>query len=160
MDSDCLKIDELELDKACLEQPQLYFKWSAKLADAKLLTEEARNNFEVVKAESAREIRNNPAKFNLEKVTEGSVAEAVTNHPDVKRAQGELFDARHHQDVIAAMVIAIEQRKSMIQALVNLHGQNYFADPRITREGREAVEDVTKDRVRRLGHRLEDRSTA
>jgi hypothetical protein len=48
-----------------------------------------------------------------------------------------------------AVVWALEHKKRSLTLLVELHGMGYFSAPKISPEGKAAVEDMTKRRVRR-----------
>lgn len=158
MSESILRIDELRLEKACLDQPELYYQWARKLADARLTMDESKANLDLVAGEVNLAIRKSPAEYGLnpDKLTEGQVSAAVPQHKRYRAAYAQFLDARHELDTIQAMVTALEHRKRSLTLLVDLHGQNYWAEPRVTRENRTALNETAKDRVRRLGQRRED----
>ena len=51
-------------------------------------------------------------------------------------------------DMIQAAVIALDHRKSALERMVSLHGQNYFSTPVISGEGKDNVEEQIKRSVR------------
>jgi len=147
-----VQIDELNLDKECISLPTNILKYANRLADAKRDVDEAKNSLEVVKADLAKEIRDTPGKFGLEKVTEGSIKEIILTNPRCQKAAQALRDAEHHADLAGAVLSALNIKKSALSNLVELHGMGYFSNPKISERGREAVDDIRKRKVR-LGRR-------
>lgn len=159
MNRDFLQIDELRLDKECLRQPGLYMEYAEKLADAKRDLDECRAAESLIAAELSKDARERPAKFDIgDKVTEGAINAAVQAHPKLRAAQAETLKAKHAVDVLSSAVVALEHKKRSLTLLVNLHGQGFFADVRGTKAGKDAVNDKTKETVRRLGQRKDSRA--
>ena len=62
--------------------------------------------------------------------------------------------AYHKVNLTQAAVTALEHRKRALEKLVDLHGQNYFAEPHAKTEGgREHVEQTKKQSARRRASR-------
>lgn len=157
MNKDFLAIDELRLDKDCMEQPMLYLEYSLKLADARQNYDETKVQLDLTEAELKQAIRNNPKRFDLdgEKITEAAINSKVPLQKEYKDAQGELSDAKHRVDVLSAAVGALDQRKRMLVLLVELRRQELSSEPRVSGDGKRAVEQDSKTRVRKLGQRLD-----
>lgn len=153
IDPNFLKIDELRLDREWVRQPSLYFEYANKLADARKEAEDLRGEMDVVAAETDKAVRDDPERYGVEKVTESTVKAAVLKSKAYRRALAAYNEARHSMDVMQAAVTALEHRKRALTMLVELHGQNYFADPKITasREARESVEETSKKGARTIG---------
>ncbi|MHA1345031.1 MAG: hypothetical protein ACTSO3_01390 [Candidatus Heimdallarchaeaceae archaeon] len=122
-----IDIENLEVE-ACL-QPELYFKYSS-------LTQKARKKYEIYKfklsvkeAELARRARGKPAAFNITKVTDNAIREAVTTHVEYKIAYKRMINARYEADLLNKAQESMEQRKRMLELLVQLHGREYFSGP-------------------------------
>ncbi|MHA1794692.1 MAG: hypothetical protein ACTSUK_01155, partial [Promethearchaeota archaeon] len=62
-----VNIDETILDIEWLEQPNLMLKYGKLVVQARKEYDLAKENLDVVKAELDKEIRNDPAKFDLPK---------------------------------------------------------------------------------------------
>ena len=73
-------------------------------------------------------MRENPADYGIDKLSEARVSAAVTASPNVKVAQKKVNDARHKVNVIQAAVDGLEHRRAALKAMVELHGQSYYAD--------------------------------
>lgn len=126
-----IAIDETALDLDWLDQPALMMKYARHSAQMRKNLEEAKQNLDIAKAEVDREIRENPAKFKIEKVTEGSVASAILTAQKYQDAHKAYLDSKFEADMSQGAVNAFDQRKSALENLVKLHGQQYFAGPRI-----------------------------
>jgi len=159
IDPDFLKIDELRLDKECLRQPELYFQFAEELADAKRDLDEAQTDLKVIEAELALDIRKDPESYKLDKVTEASVAAAIPLQKEYKDQQVIVRKKRHRVDVLTGAIVALEHKKRSLTLLVNLHGQNYFADPikGSDERGRAKVAEDGKKAVRSVGRLKRER---
>ncbi len=129
-----VRIDETALDVECLDQPSLMVKYTRLLADAEQRLDEAKEALDLVKAELDKEIRSDPDRFDLAKATETSVANAVIMQPEYAEASNRMIEAKYEAKVLAGVVRAIDARKTMLETLVKLHGQQYFAGPNVPRD--------------------------
>lgn len=145
---DILAINEHSLDRDWIEQPRLYNTYARKLADAKEAVRTAEAAYSLAKAEIANDVRQRFETYGLEKCTVDAVADCVTSHDTVQQALADLNAAKHRVDVIAAMVEALDHRKKALENLVELHGRNYFSEPR-ARNG--AMDETVKKAIRRKG---------
>jgi len=145
-----VQIDEQNLDRECIRLPTQYLQWAHKSADAKRDADDRKNQLEVIDAELSKEIRADPSSFGLEKVTEASIASIILTNPRYQKAVARLNNAKHQADLTQAVVWALEHKKRTLTLLVELHGMGYFSNPKVSERGREAVENMTKRKVRRL----------
>ena len=144
-----VQINELQLDKECIRLPSDYLKYASAAADSKRDVSQAKAELDVIEADLSRSIREHPAKYGLEKETQAAVAAAVILQPEYARALKLLHKAQHQSALADAVVWALEHKKRSLTLLVDLHGMGYFAAPKITPKGKEAVEQMTKQRTRR-----------
>ena len=126
-----LDIDPLRLDEEWLGQPKQRQTFGELHADAQLELDTAKANLSVAEAEADRDIRECPSDYGIEKLSEARVSATVTLHPAVKVATKKLNEARHKVNVLQAAVDGLEHRKRALTQLVELHGQDYFAAPRM-----------------------------
>jgi len=124
-------IDEDALDMECLEQPALTVRYSVMLSDAKRIRDQAKEAMELTFAELDLKVREDPDEYNLPKITEGAVKSTILMQTEYKRAQKLYHNANHEVNVLNGVMEAIGHRKAMIEGLIKLHGQNYFAGPNI-----------------------------
>ena len=150
MPNDFLEMDLNCLDEMWLEQPRLYHRYAKKLATAKQKLEEDKAELELCKAELDRDIRSNPANFNLEKITENVVSNTIITQERYRSLQAQLLDTKHEVDVLQAAVTTLDHRKRALQNLVTLHGQDYFSTPRPKdNTSKEAIEEIEKTAIRK-----------
>ena len=147
-----VQIDEHALDKECIRLPSDYLKYANLAADAKRDADEAKTRLDVVQADLAAEVRSNPSDFGLDKVTEAGIQGAVLTNERYQKVLTRVQKARHAQELAQAVVWALEHKKRTLTLLVELHGMGYFAAPKISEKGREAVEKMTQRNVRKFQH--------
>ena len=144
---DIFDLDMTQLDKHWLEQPGLVYKYAMKAADAKDRVERAKARLDVGRAEVKAEITTNPSKFHLAKTTDSAINSAIELHATVTKYRNLLFKRKHEVDILAAMLNALEHRKRALEGLVSLNGQEWFAEPRTDKKGRDFINDGTKKRA-------------
>ena len=127
-----MEIDPSILDVECLDQPQLVMKYSRIASDAELEMDNLKEKLELVKAELDNKIRTNPEDFDITvKVTEAVVANTILMDDRYKKAMKDFLEAKHELKIVSGATKAVDHRKSMLENLVKLHGQQYFAGPNI-----------------------------
>ena len=129
-----MAIDETGLDVEWLAQPRLTMKYAKIAADTKRKADLAKERLEVVRASIDTEIRKDPEKFGISKVTEGAIQAAIVMNAEYQVASTELIDARYEQDMARYAMQAISDRKDALENLVRLHAAQYFAGPKIPRD--------------------------
>jgi hypothetical protein len=148
-DFDFFDIHEDTIAEHWLDQPRLVLQHGLKAADAKDEQDRAKARLDVVRAEVGDEIRKDPERFGLEKTTEASIAMAVTLDDRVRKAENDVFDARHKTEILQAVLTALEHRKRALEGLVTLRGQGYFAEPQANTSGaREYADKMVKRGIR------------
>lgn len=148
-DYDLVDIDEMNLDKECLRLPRDYLRAAQRSADSKNLMDRSKLAVDEMEAKLSKKIRDNPEKFGLEKITESAVKSAISIQPDFQNTMDVYLKAKHKQELAQALVWAMEHKKRSLSLLVDLHGMGYFSSPRISKSGKQAVDEMTKMRVRR-----------
>lgn len=142
-----LSIDPLKLADEWLIQPDMRRLWGEKLADAQLVLDDAKSALAVRQAETDREIRESPADYGIDKLSEARISSAVTADPFVQKAVEKMNKARHAVNVVQAAVDGLEHRKRALTLLCELHGQDYYATPKMPPgiKRRREREDVDAD---------------
>jgi hypothetical protein len=149
-----IKIEEGCLDIEWLEQPMKMLQYGKHAAEMKRNLDRAKEKLELVRAELDNEIRSNPNKFGLEKVTDKAIDATIPLQERFKKASSDYLDVRFESDVAFAAVKAFEQRKDALENLVRLHGQQYFAGPKVPRDLPSEMEQrrsKTREINRRIG---------
>ena len=129
-----ISIDETALDVEWLDQPRLMLKYAQHAARCKAELDRAKEALEVVKAELDRAIRQDPAKYEVKKVTESAIQSAILVQPQYQQASKDYADSKYEYEMAVAAVRAIDQKKTALENLVKLHGMSYFAGPQVPRD--------------------------
>jgi hypothetical protein len=127
-------IDEQGLDVEWLQQPSLMAKYGKHAAQVKLVMDRYKEELDVVKAQLDRDIRMTPDNYGLNKLTETIVSNTIIIQPEYKYANDQYSNAKYEYDIAMAAVRAIDQKKTALENLVRLHGQQYFAGPSVPRD--------------------------
>lgn len=152
-----VQIDEHNLDKECIRLPHDFLQYAHLAAEARRDLDEAKAELDVVEAKVARFVRNTPAKYGIaEKVTEGAIKAAVATDRRYLEQQKKVNEAKHQLDMLQAVVSALETKKRSLTLLCDLMGMSYYSNPKVSEAGKEAVERMTQERVRRPARRNED----
>lgn len=143
---DDIVIDETALDVEWLEQPRMMLKYAKLVAKAQYDLDLAKEERDSVKARLDKRIREDPEGHGVvagsRGVTEGSIAAAVQVHPEYDKVNQAYMSSVYEHNVASGVVRAFDQRKSALENLVRLHGQQYFAGPSVPR-------DLSEERKRR-----------
>lgn len=124
------KLDPSQLDVEAVQQADLFFKWAERAITARSDAERLELVLEVTEARIQAEIRKDPESFKLEgRVTEAGVAAAVKQSARYIEAHDAWLDAKEQASLLDKAVIAMDMKKRMIESLITLHGQQYFAGP-------------------------------
>jgi len=131
---DDVSIDQSALDVEWLDQPILMKRYGERAAKARLELDQAKDQLDFVKAKLEGQMRSDPDKFALPKVTDAVIKAALLIYSDCIEAQDDYNKAKYDAEIARVAVAAIDQKKSALENLVKLHGQMYFAGPSIPRD--------------------------
>lgn len=120
-----LKMDLLSLDTNCLEQPDLYLKWSERLNLCDSTLKRIQNNLTQFKASAYLKAKDQ-AEASFKKITEAqaSAEYRVLGRYKILKVQEESCERK--RQALMSIVNAFMQRRSMLETLCRLHGQDYF----------------------------------
>ena len=163
MSADFSKVDQYELDREWVQQPELYFKYAQIVVDAEEVLDKAKeeklqriSDKEEVIAELDRDIRKDPACFGVDKITEKTVENAIILQRRYKIASHAVFEAQRlvneaQSAVKRASVVTdtLDHRKKTLEKLVDLFLANYFSKPQ-SKNHKERMEKVETDSA--FGH--------
>ncbi len=148
-----VSIDEYQLDREWVIQPELVYEWAVAAADARREMDAAKARLEVVKADLSLKMRSDPQSYGLPKTTDAAVTSAVTVADECVEAVNAYHVARHRYELIQAGLAALENRKKALENLVSLHLSNYYAQPQARKDDAEGVQEMQKRTVRGKGTR-------
>jgi hypothetical protein len=131
-----LFIDESALDVECLNQPLLMRKYTKELAKAEKEVARLKELLDIESAILDKDVRISPQKHGLVdvKITNDVVASILTTSTKLKGIRSDIIEAVYEMNMVKGAVDAVRQRKDMLQELIKLHGQNYFAGPSVPRD--------------------------
>ncbi len=144
-----VEIDENNLDRECINLPSQYLRAATAAAECRRAVAEAERSLDLVESDLSKEIRSNPSGFGLEKITEAALKATVIAQPAYQKVERRVAQARYESDLAQALVWAMENKKKSLSMLVELHGLGYFSDVKVSKAGKEVVEQMTQRRVRR-----------
>lgn len=119
------QIDRQNLDEELATQPNNFHKAAIRAARASAAVLAAKAALEVVEAEVSLDIRRNPVKYKLDKITDKAIDFMTTLHLSYREALKAFHDARHEEDIAKAAVDALTHKGHSLRGLVYLTGAEY-----------------------------------
>ena len=141
-----IEIDPDALDICWLDQPNIMRKYTGHSALMQKKVDEAKEKLELIKAELDKKIRSNPAKYELTKVVDATVAATIIIQPKYQEASTDYIEAKFELNIAKGAVDAVEHRKSALENMVKLFGQTYFAGPNMPRNINKEWEEHQKQK--------------
>lgn len=127
-------IDANQLDVAAVTQADTFFHWAEQFALAKVDLDRAKALMDLTESDLNLKIRGDPEKYNITKVTEGVIVPTIKIQKEYQDRLDVYLGCKKDVMVLEQAVEAMGQRKRMIEVLVTLHGQQYFAGPSVPRD--------------------------
>ena len=156
-DDKLFDIDPDKLDEEWLRQSRLYRKRARRLAECRDELERAEAACDVVEAELDRDVRRDPQRFDVQKVTEGVVERTVLLQPRYQAAHERWLKAKFAVDIAYADVKSLDHKKNALEFLTILRNKDYYSAPRVPawadESTRERMADAEKAAVRSKGRR-------
>jgi len=152
-----MKIDETALDVEWFEQAPLALRYGKYWARARRNLTIAEEKIKVVRAELIKLANLNPDKYLGKDVkpTGPNVEAFYRNHSRHKAAKDEWIEAQYNLNMIEVAKNEISfTRKAALENLVKLHGQGYFAGPKMPRNLTEEMQKRDKEVNKRIGSKL------
>lgn len=134
-------IDESSLDLEWLNQPSLMMKYGQHRASLQRDLDLAEENIKVIRSELIKKANTNPDKYlGVGVKPTAPVVEAFfRNNSRHKEAKQAYIDLQYEVNMAWIATNSIDARKVALENLVKLHGQQYFAGPRVPN-------DITRSR--------------
>ena len=146
-----IKIDVDALDIECADQAVTFMRYAKHAAQMRKELDEAKQALDIEKAGLDGRIRKNPENYDIEKVTEGAIQSSILNNLHYQELYQRFLDVKYETDMSQSAVIAFNQKKDMLETLVKLHGQSYFAGPSVPRDLSKEREQKQKQSGERTG---------
>jgi hypothetical protein len=147
-DFDFADINKFKLDWEAARQAKLVMDYGLMLADAEEEKDRAENKKEVTAAELDCDVRAEPEKYGLSKVSEPAVKRAIISDRRYQKAVDEEIKAKKAVNVLKAAMGALSNRKAMIETLVWLHNQTYNAEPKV--DDMDMKDNIRRERVKEI----------
>ena len=137
-----LPIDQFNLNEECIKQPDLYADVGILAAELRDEARKSKDLFDNTCAELKTDIRNDPEKFGIKKVTEGSIAETLILCEKYNTDQDIYREADLISNKVSVLLAAVEQRKSLLRDLISLYIHSYYSD-----ENKKPIAGGERDRI-------------
>lgn len=127
-------IDPGQLDVECTQQADLFFRYAEQAIKASSEVDRQRFGLKVLEAKLQARVREDPEHYGVVKVTEAAIDAAVKTHPKYTAAVDGLLTAQEVSSLLDIARETMQMKKGMLEALIKLHGQQYFAGPSVPRD--------------------------
>jgi len=151
------KIDPSQLDVEAATQVDVFFSWAEEFAHARGELDRSKALLDLTENELALNIRKDPDEYGLAKVTEAAINATVRSHKGYKLCVSKYLECKEECALLDHAVQAMEHRKRMIEVLITLHGQQYFAGPSVPRDLVSAFHEREEERSEDLNRRQKKR---
>ena len=133
-EEDC-KIDETALDVEWLEQTPLARRYIKNKLNWWKKLQQAHEELKTIRSELIHEVNEDPkGTVGKDKPNAGDIEAYYRRQERYKEAKQKWIDAEYEYQYASDMQMEISLgRKKSLEQLVELHGQNYFAGPRVPR---------------------------
>ena len=137
-----LAIDPDFLDAEFLNHPAVFMRYARESAKANKAAKQAEETVKLVRSELTNMANIDPDACLGKgvKPTVTAVEAFYRQHEDHKKAKEVWVEACYMADLLSNAVFAFQARKSALENLVRLHGQNYFSTPQEPRDLPESAE--------------------
>lgn len=151
-----VKIDKYDLDNEWLGQAAKFIYWGEQESNAEYEKDRIKEKVDLTRAELSTQIREDPKKFGLEKVTEGAINEIILQNKKFQEVNGDYIEAVKTAKILTIAKKGFEQRKTALEELVKLYLNGYWSDPK-SKIGRDfdssavkgAIENKLSDTMRK-----------
>lgn len=132
---DDLKINKYELDEEWLKQPMVFIQWAEEYVNAQADRDRRKEQLDLIKAELDNEIRSNPEKYGLAKVTEGAIQNLILTEGSFRDAQDKYLEAVKNAKILDVAKEAFDHKKKALEALTQLFLSGYFMSDKAVMKG-------------------------
>jgi hypothetical protein len=149
-----LQIDDAALDLELLNQASLFMKYAKHYADTQRIVENTKQSLDIVRAGLDKSIRENPEKFKIEKITEGAIQATILIDKGYQLANQQYLDAQYEKNMAGNAVNSMNMRKEMLEGMIKLLAQSYFAGPSVPHDLSKLKAEREKKTESNIGTRL------
>lgn len=150
-----IEIDETALDVEWLEQASLMLKYSRNEAECERELDVTKEKLDLTKAQIDFDIRKNPDKYGIDKITESVVQNTIIQQEQYRDDYEDFLEVKNNYNIARGASRAINARKDALENLVRLHGQQYFAEPSAPRDL--SKQRQAKERDKKVNSRISNK---
>lgn len=143
-----LEVDSSDLVRCWSEQPLLLMKYGEFHANAVLQRDRLKEKIKLKRAELSRDIRRNPGKHGMDKVTEGAIEVEIDLNSEIQGLQDELLEKERAVNVMSTAKVAFEHRRKALEGETSLHLTGYFSEVRLPKRIREEAKPFLVKRMK------------
>lgn len=121
-----LKIDKYSLDEEWLKQPSLYLEWAEQVVEAQSNRDRKKEQLDVVKAELDIDIRSNPEKYGISKITEGAIQNIILTEGSCRDANDNYLKSVETVRMLEIARESLEHKKKALESLTQLYLNGYY----------------------------------
>jgi len=129
-----MTIDVDALDVEWAGQARLMMQYAKHAAKIRLEVERKKEELDIVRAGLDKDIRIDPERFSIFKLTESVVSSTIITQREYMEVNEEFLLLQYESNMAQGAVRALEGKKTALENLVKLHGQQYFAGPSVPRD--------------------------
>ena len=129
-----LTIDPDSLDTEWLDQPRLMLRYASHASKLKMEVERAKEKLDIIRADLDKKIRVAPEEFGIVKLTESVITSTIITQVKFKAGNEAFLEVAYEANMAQGALRALEGKKTALENLVKLHGQQYFAGPSVPRD--------------------------
>ena len=148
-----MPLNAQRLDVEAHTQAAFYVEVGELNTELKHLARISKNNLEFVKNKIKKDIRENPGKYGIAKLSNDAVEEACVISEEYQKAQTEATMDQYLADQAAVLLEAAAQRKSTLRDAVSLMLREYYMTAKDMYPEQRSIAKVNEDEV--LKHRRE-----
>lgn len=154
-----LAIDPDYLDAEFMNHPTVFMKYAAASARASKKAKMAEERLKTLRSQLIKDANENPdGTLGKGIKANAQIVEAFYRcDEDYKKAKKAMIEAQFEADLLNNAVFAFQARKSALENLVRLHGQEYFSTPQEPRDLPEAAERLAEIKKKSARSKVRER---
>jgi len=152
-----IKIDKYSLDLEFEKHPMLYHEFAMDMVASENEKDQAKDKLELLRAQLDVQIRDNPKKFGLEKITEAAISSTILQNKEYREAQEYYNNTMGNLRILKIAVESINKKQSSMEGLLKLYLGEYYSKeaPREIKENAaERVADFIHEDLNKPSSRL------
>jgi len=122
-----IEVDRNELELEEEKQSSIHLEVGELRVEAKSAVRQLETDIKFLRSDLDAEIRKDPGKFGIEKITGVAVDSAIMRNEEYRNLENKLVEAQTVSDHFQILLSTVEERKSLLKDLVSLYIYNYYS---------------------------------